>query len=155
MIFPKFLKHEAKDSDRKYYCMNRRQKRPPWRWGLEYTDCIPGGGLSPAKKECPEKDTWWWGSTSGVYGELLHSKRLLHCFYSQIYVDPDWYDQSAGCVCCRIDWLYFCRETRLFLTSVLIWHKVIWWWGFSNAEALENGGTLLLLSLPGPTGSEW
>ena len=39
---------------------------------------------------------------------------------------------------CRIHWLHLCREVRLPQRMSRICHYTMWWWGSSNAGALEN-----------------
>ena len=59
----------------------------------------------------------------------------------------------------RIHRLHPCRGVRLSQRVSWIWHKTIWWWGFSNAGALGNAEYLFIAIAPRFTlfwsGSTW
>ena len=59
---------------------------------------------------------------------------------------------------CRIHWLFLCREVSpppLSQWVLWIWHKTVWWWGSSNAGALENAEYPFIAIAPRSTCLEW
>ena len=128
-------------------------------------------GSNPRKGVDPSPTLWCSSYRKGSlrisldYGhQLLYSLCTCACFCVCVYVC------ILGLICflclifshswgCKIHQLHLCRGVRPLQWVSWIWHETIWWWGSSNAEALENADYTFIAIAPSSTltrsGSTW